>query len=213
MTDMPLLMWNLRRLISSFYLTWRDSHRKTDSFLLPLAGKTVISHNEMSTVAEQLRTAREAQNLTVYQVAEVTKIRTDHIRALDEGNYDAFSAPVYIRGFVRTYATMLKLEVPKIMATLQAELSQTEKHHEHPPLTKQSKGIVDILMFQLSRVNWRIALPIGGTVILLLAVLWIFRACSSQKAKDPLADVKPAVYQPQKKSTGNTLPVPTQPRR
>ena len=36
----------------------------------------------MPTVAEQLRTAREAQGLTVYQVAEITKIRTDHIRAL-----------------------------------------------------------------------------------------------------------------------------------
>ena len=56
----------------------------------------------MSTVAEQLREAREAQNLTVYQVAEITKIRTDHIRALDEGNYDVFSAPVYIRGSVRS---------------------------------------------------------------------------------------------------------------
>jgi cytoskeletal protein RodZ len=42
----------------------------------------------MSTVAEQLRQAREAQNLSVYQVAEITKIRTDHIRALDEGNFD-----------------------------------------------------------------------------------------------------------------------------
>lgn len=166
----------------------------------------------MSTVAEQLRTAREAQNLTVYQIAEVTKIRTDHIRALDEGNYDAFSAPVYIRGFVRSYATLLKLEVPKIMETLQAELAQTEKHHEHPPLTKQSKSVLDILMFQLSRVNWRIALPVGGTIILLLISLWIYRAWSDHKTKDPLADVKPGVYQPQKKNSGNTLPVPV-PRR
>lgn len=167
----------------------------------------------MSTVAEQLRTAREAQNLTVYQVAEVTKIRTDHIRALDEGNYDVFSAPVYIRGFVRTYATMLKLEVPKIMDELKNELAKTDKHHEHPPLTKQSKNFLDILMFQLSRVNWRIALPVGGTIILLLATFWIYRAWSINKAKDPLADVKPGIYQPQKKNSGNTLPVPKTPRR
>jgi cytoskeletal protein RodZ len=166
----------------------------------------------MSTVAEQLRTAREAQNLTVYQVAEVTKIRTDHIRALDEGNYDMFSAPVYIRGFVRTYATMLKLDVPAIMQTLQGELSKTDKHHEHPPLTKQSKSIVDLLMFQLSKVNWRIAVPLVGGLILILAVAGIWRMWSSHKAKDPLANVPPAVYQP-KKNSGNTLPVPTQPRR
>jgi cytoskeletal protein RodZ len=168
----------------------------------------------MSTVAEQLRAAREAQNLTVYQVAEITKIRTDHIRALDAGNYDVFSAPVYIRGSVRSYAAALKLDVPKIMESLQSELSKTEKHHEHPPLTKQRKNILDILMFQLSKVNWRIALPLVGGLILLLAIIGIWRMWSSHKAKDPLADVPPAVYQPQKRDSGNTLPVPTQtPRR
>ena len=72
----------------------------------------------MSTVAEKLRQAREARNLTVHQVADVTKIRTDHIRALEEGKFDVFSAPVYIRGFVRTYSTLLKLDVPQIMAAL-----------------------------------------------------------------------------------------------
>ena len=162
----------------------------------------------MSTVAEQLREAREAQNLTVYQVAEVTKIRTDHIRALDDGNYDVFSAPVHIRGFVRTYAALLKLDVPKMMEMLQSELSKTEKHHDHPPLTKQKKSIVDILMFQLSRVNWRIALPLGGGLILFLAIFGIWRVWSTHKAKDPLADVAPAVYQSQKRTSGDVLPVP-----
>lgn len=69
----------------------------------------------MPTVAEQLRQAREARNLTVQQVADVTKIRTDHLRALEEGNFDMFSAPVYIRGFVRTYSTLLKLDVRQTM--------------------------------------------------------------------------------------------------
>src|SRR5258708_25108064 len=59
----------------------------------------------MSTVAEQLQLAREAKSLSVHQVAEVTKMRTDHNCALEEGNFNVFSAPVYIKGFVRTYST------------------------------------------------------------------------------------------------------------
>ena len=47
----------------------------------------------MSTVAEQLRVAREAQKLTVQQVADATKIRADHIGALEQGNFGVFSAP------------------------------------------------------------------------------------------------------------------------
>ncbi|MGH7954054.1 MAG: helix-turn-helix domain-containing protein, partial [Limisphaerales bacterium] len=50
----------------------------------------------MPTVAEQLRAAREVQKLTIHQVAEKTKIRTDHVRALEDGNFSVFSAPVYI---------------------------------------------------------------------------------------------------------------------
>src|SRR5262252_8520262 len=99
----------------------------------------------MSTVAEQLRQAREAKKLTVHQVAEVTKIRTDHIRALEEGNFDVFSAPVYIRGFVRTYATLLKLDVPQTMSALDAELGRTEKFSEPPPLKEQSRSPVDFV--------------------------------------------------------------------
>src|ERR1044071_5997129 len=109
----------------------------------------------MSTVAEQLRQAREAKNLTIHQVADVTKIRTDHIRALEEGNFNVFSAPVYIRGFVRTYATLLKLDVPQTMAALDAELGRTEKFSEPPPLTNQPRGFVDFVMLQLSKADWR----------------------------------------------------------
>ena len=88
----------------------------------------------MSTVAEQLRQAREAKHLTVQQVAETIKIRSDHVRALEEGNFNVFSAPVYIRGFVRTYSTLLKLDVPRVMVALDGELGQTKKFAEPPPV-------------------------------------------------------------------------------
>ena len=95
----------------------------------------------MSTVAEQLHRAREAKQLSVEQVAEITKIRGDHLRALEEGNFNVFSAPVYIRGFVRTYATLLKLDLGQIMAALDDELGQTEKFREPPSALFRAWGI------------------------------------------------------------------------
>ena len=76
----------------------------------------------MPTVAEQLRAAREARNLSINEVAEITKMRGDHIRALEEGNFDVFVAPVYIRGFTRTYGTLLKLDVPQLIKALEPRL-------------------------------------------------------------------------------------------
>jgi len=164
----------------------------------------------MSTVAEQLRQAREAQGLTVYQVAEITKIRTDHIRALDTGDYDMFSAPVYIRGFVRTYATLLKLDVQKVLADLAVELSHSEKHHEPPPLTPPNRGVLDAIMFQLSKLNWRVVGPAIAIVMALLIAFFIYSAIHNRPAKKTVLTVPTAVYQPPKRTGGDTLPLPTQ---
>src|SRR5947199_5149332 len=117
----------------------------------------------MATVAEQLRHGREAQKLSLTQIAETTKIRSDHLAALEEGNFNVFPAPVYIRGFVRTCSTLLKLDVPQVMSSLEAELGQTVKFREPPPLTAQPKTPIDFVMLQLSKVNWRGgALVVGG---------------------------------------------------
>lgn len=159
----------------------------------------------MSTVAEQLRQAREARNLTVQQVVDITKIRTDHLRALEEGNFDVFSAPVYIRGFVRSYSTLLKLDVPQVMAALEAELAQTTKFAEAPPLAGHPRGVLDFVMLQLSKVEWRRALIGLGVVVALVAA---FSAWLSWRHRDPLKDLKPGVYQSTQSFSADTLPLP-----
>jgi transcriptional regulator with XRE-family HTH domain len=162
----------------------------------------------MGTVAERLREARESQKLTISQVAEVTKIRTDHLRALEESNFDVFSAPVYIRGFVRCYATMLKLEVPQIMAALDAELGQTQKFSEPPPLSDRPRGIVDFLMLQLSRIDWRKGGIALGGLLGLAVVVSIYLIWRHQRTADPLAGLKPGVYHSTQAVSGQTLPLP-----
>ena len=164
----------------------------------------------MSAVAEQLRQAREAKNLTVQQVVEVTKIRTDHLRALEEGNYDVFSAPVYIRGFVRSYAALLKLDVRQVMAALEVELAGTTKFAEPPPLAEHSHGVIDFLTLHLSKMNWRKGLLGLGAVLALVAVVLVVVAW---RHHNPLKGLKPAVYRPASDAAGDTLPLPAPPPR
>jgi cytoskeletal protein RodZ len=168
----------------------------------------------MSTVGEQLRGAREARSLTVEQVAEIMKIRTDHVRALEDGNYDVFSAPVYIKGFARTYSTLLKLEVPATMAALEAELGQTRRFAEAPALTGEPKGLVDFAMLQLSKMDWRKGVWVAGMLAMLIIVIVSYLAWKHYHSRDPLRNVKPGIYQPAQTNRGPTLPLPTNaPRR
>ena len=163
----------------------------------------------MATVSEQLRQAREDQELTIQQAAEVTKIRGDHLRALEEGNYAAFAAPVYIRGFVRTYANILKLDVGRVIATLDEELSQSEKFREPPSLMVPTRGPLDFLMFQLSKFNWRVGLVIGAGVVVLIVSFGFYRSWWQRPAADPLANLGPGLYQAPPNSSAELLPLPT----
>jgi cytoskeleton protein RodZ len=166
----------------------------------------------MSVVAEQLRQARQAQGLTVHQVADVTKIRTDHIEALEEGNYDVFSAQIYIRGFVRAYARMLKLNEAQIIAALDAELSHTKKFSAPPPLTDRPHTMVDTLTLLLSKINWKVGLIVVVVLMVLGTVAGVYGTWKHYKTNDPLAGLTPAVYQSPGASS-ETLPLPTSTRR
>lgn len=160
----------------------------------------------MPTVAEQLRAAREAKNLTVEQVADLTKIRTDHIRALEQGNFDVFSAPIYIRGSVKNYAGALKLDSAALLAALAAELERTENFSEPPPLTEQRKTLVDYLTLVLAKVNWKITIGLLAVVMLVLILIVAVSAWKHHKPGNPAKGLPPAVYQPA--DAGNTLPLP-----
>ncbi len=168
----------------------------------------------MSAVAEQLHQAREARKLSLSQVAEITKMRTDHLRALEEGKFEIFPAPVYIRGSVRTYAGLLKLDVPQVMAALEAELRQTAKFSEPPPLTDQPRGVLDFVMLQLSRIDWRKGLVGLGVIVALACVLLALASWRHHRTADPLKRLGPGIYQRTQHVSGETLPLPAPaPRR
>lgn len=160
----------------------------------------------MSTVGDTLRSAREAKGLSVQQVADLTKIKTEHVRDLESGNYKAFAAPVYIRGFVRTYAGILKLDAPRLVKMAEEEISEIEAFRHAPSLGGKRQGPLDFLTLQLSKINWRIALPVGGGVLVCVVLVMAVRAWKTQPTNDPAADLKPALFDA--RSSGETLPVP-----
>jgi cytoskeletal protein RodZ len=157
------------------------------------------------TVGEQLRQAREAQELELHDIVDMTKIQSDHLRALEEGNYDIFSAPVYIRGFVRTYATLLKLDTGKILEQLGKELADSGQ--VDPLLAPEKRSFVDVAMFQLSKFSRRLIWPAVGTAGVALVVLAAYLLWSHQRKGDPTIGLGAGLYQ-MPANSGETLPLP-----
>lgn len=168
----------------------------------------------MASVAEQLRSAREARNLTIQQIADITNVRADHIRAIEEGNYDVFSAPVYIRGFVRTYCKILKLDSHEVITALNQELGKTEKFSEPPPLTDQPRTIVDWLTLQFSKIDWRKLLIALGVLVVGVIIYAVVTSMLNRPKSNPPQGIRQGVYQPAPTNrAGNTLQLPGQPPR
>jgi cytoskeletal protein RodZ len=160
-------------------------------------------------VGEQLREARQAQNLSIQQVADITKIRGDHIRALEEGDYEVFSAPVYIRGFVRAYSGLVKLDPVKVIAELEKELGQRPKFSELPGLSQPPRTFLDVVMLQMSRLGLRKGAVIAALLIAVLVTVMLVSAWKRRAHGDPLARLQPGIYQPTQALPGETLPIPT----
>ncbi|MRG29190.1 RodZ domain-containing protein [Laceyella tengchongensis] len=57
----------------------------------------------------QLRTTRENQQLSVSDVAELTQIEPHYIEALESAEFSKLPDPVYVRGYIRTYARVLNV--------------------------------------------------------------------------------------------------------
>jgi cytoskeleton protein RodZ len=70
----------------------------------------------MSSLGEAFRTAREARGLTLSDAAEHIHIRSVYLAAIESEDWPAIGAPVYVRGFIRTYARFLSLDPEEAVA-------------------------------------------------------------------------------------------------
>lgn len=65
-----------------------------------------------------LAAQREAMGWTVEQVADQLKLAVRQVQALEEGDYANLPAPAVVRGFVRAYAKVVKLDPAPLVAQI-----------------------------------------------------------------------------------------------
>lgn len=64
----------------------------------------------MPSLGDEFRVAREARGLSLSDVAEQLHIRSTYLQAIEEEDWSAIGAPVYVKGFLRTYARFLGVD-------------------------------------------------------------------------------------------------------
>jgi len=71
-------------------------------------------------IGSTLRSARESRGLTIELAAQETRISPRFLEALEDDRFEALPAPVYVRGFLRSYANYLHVDANPLMKELNA---------------------------------------------------------------------------------------------
>ena len=120
-------------------------------------------------IGAQLRAAREAQGLTVAQVAAETRIPQRHLQTIEEGNFAALPARTYAIGFSRSYAKLVGLDGEAVAETVRAELDAQEPRPRHRPASFEPG---DPARVPSSGLVWVVA---GALVLLLVGGFFFMR--------------------------------------
>ncbi len=63
----------------------------------------------MDTLGKKLKAARQKRKLTASEAAKGTRIKVQHIEAIENDDFSSIAAPTYAKGFIRIYAEFLGL--------------------------------------------------------------------------------------------------------
>jgi len=119
---------------------------------------------ETSSVGQLLRAAREAQDLPIEQLAGDLRIDPRYLTALEENDFGEFSAPVFVKGYLKQYAICLGLDEKGLLTEYYRQVG-TQELRKLPTLSLEYGN-------DRQQARWLI---MASAVVLVVAALAIWR--------------------------------------
>ncbi len=81
----------------------------------------------MPDIGNTLREARIRRGLTITDVESITKIRSKYLEALEENDFEVLPGPTVVKGFLRSYASFLKLDPDLLLAEYRSQYEDSRE--------------------------------------------------------------------------------------
>ncbi|MEO6995036.1 MAG: RodZ domain-containing protein [Lacunisphaera sp.] len=163
----------------------------------------------MQTIGERLEEARKRKGISVREAAETTKIRGDYLQKFEANTFQIDLPPLYIRGFLRSYARYLELDPERIVNDYNellaegkpvsrretrevygrvdfAEGARAKEPVEPAPANRAPQDQAMLLKFGLLG---------GGAVVLVVIIILLFKVIFSGSPAKPSPAAQPAAQQ------------------
>jgi cytoskeletal protein RodZ len=116
---------------------------------------------------ERLRAAREAQGLSLADIAARTRVPIRHLEAIESGDYSGMPTPTYAIGFAKAYARAvgedevgISRDVRARTASISAERQEYQPYELDDPTRVPPRGLA-------------IVAALIGVVVLIVALVWL----------------------------------------
>ncbi len=130
----------------------------------------------MPALGDEFRAAREARGLSLSDVAEQIHIRSVYLAQIERENWSAIGAPVYVRGFLRTYARFLGLDPERAVGQFnESSLAPSASQSASAP-------VVEAEARRLSPVLW-----VAGAVAAVLVAFVIYNSYTLSRGSPPVS--------------------------
>jgi cytoskeleton protein RodZ len=155
-----------------------------------------------------LRATREAQGLSIGDIANRLRMGVKQVSALENGDYSALPTGTFLRGFVRNYAKTLHLSTDEVLAHLEKDHASARPLKATPVVVPAQQNIkVPTPGGELATPSARIAIS-GLVVCLLFGAVWYWwvyvRPHRAEGGRPPITVAAPAVID-------NAVSVPLRP--
>jgi cytoskeleton protein RodZ len=140
-----------------------------------------------------LRECREAKGVSVDDLSRATRIGPRHILALEEDRFRDLPAPVFVRGFIRSYCAAVN-EPPERALALYDDVAKAPRGPSAVPRTVLAEPAG---ARGRSRLGWR-RLALAGLVVFIGGAAYLIASSASSRPPEPARprDDRPAARQP-----------------
>ena len=139
-----------------------------------------LVEEDVPTVGQRLRAAREERGLSLEDIAAQTRIPQRHLESIENGEWDNLPAPTYTTGFAKSYASAVGLDRTDIGDQLREEMggqrfasNQAEVLEPADPARTMPK--------------WLVISAIAAVILLVVVMSWLSRRSLSQDENQQVA--------------------------
>jgi cytoskeleton protein RodZ len=182
----------------------------TEQLANPTAAPPSAPPRAASTAGGMLRAAREAMGMSLDTVAQQLKLAPRQVTALEEDDFAKLPGRTFVRGFLRNYARLVRIDAEKVLAALPGGDAPALGP---PALQPTAPTIGHLPTMEYAKPGWtRWAIPLMLVAVIAAAAIYEFSRGRSDAQQTPATApgaIEPERASPPKPTAGaNESPLP-----